>query len=299
MRPWFLLTILAVVSWGVWAVIAKATGGALSPVLSQALSTLGLLPVSVALCFSKRLEAKGKRSRGVLFAFGAGIISSLGNIAYYDILGQGGKATTVIPLTAMYPLVTIFLAIVLLKERLNKVQRVGVGLSLAAIYLFNVRQEGGFLSAWLLVALIPILLWGVSGLLQKVATNHISSELCALSFFLAFVVMSICILLQQRLPAVISARDWSLVAGLGLSLGLGYLAILAAFAKDGKAAVISPLGGLYPLVSIPVAMSFFGERVGLRESVGVILALVAVAALAFEPSEPAPSATEKSATTPL
>lgn len=292
MRPWFLLTVLAVVSWGAWAVIAKAIGGSLSPVLSQALSTLGLLPVILVLCFSKKLQAPGKRRRGVVLAFGAGVLSSLGNVAYYDMLGRGAKATTVIPLTALYPLVTIFLAIILLKERLNKVQRVGIGLSLGAIYLFNVQREGGLVSAWLLVALIPILLWGVSGLLQKIATNHISSELSALSFFLAFLVMSVFILLQRRLPAVIGFRNWALVAALGFSLGLGYIAILAAFAKDGKAAVIAPLGGLYPLVSIPLAMALFGERVGPRETAGVVLALLAVAALSFESSDPGPAISE-------
>ena len=58
---------------------------------------------------------------------------------------------------------TILLAMLLLKERLNRVQLAGVLVSLVAIYLFNVQREDGFLSRWLMYALAPIVLWGASG----------------------------------------------------------------------------------------------------------------------------------------
>src|SRR5204863_3926911 len=123
-----------------------------------------LVPVMCALGLSRRLTVTGTRSRGSLLATVAGALTCLGNIAYYDALERGAKVATVIPLTALYPLVTVLLAMLVLKERLNLVQWLGIALSLAAIYLFNVPQEERFLSAWLLVALVPITLWGIAGL---------------------------------------------------------------------------------------------------------------------------------------
>src|SRR5881296_5750 len=56
MPRWFLWTLVALFSWGVWAVVSKLIGDALSAAHSQALSTLGLLPVMVALGCSRKLS---------------------------------------------------------------------------------------------------------------------------------------------------------------------------------------------------------------------------------------------------
>jgi uncharacterized membrane protein len=282
MPRWFLWTLLALLSWGVWAISSKLIGDALSAAHSQALSTLGLLPVAVALAFSKRLSVTGHRLRGAVFAFGAGVLACAGNVAYYRALQAGDKAATVVALTGLYPLVTIALAVILLRERLNRVQMLGIVLSLTALYLFNVQTERGLLSRWLVLTLVPIALWGTAGLLQKLATNHLSGELSTLWFLAAFVPAALLIVLQQPLTTEITRRTWLLVVLLGFTFGLGNLGILAALASHGKASVIVPLSGLYPLVSIPIAILALGEKIGLRETVGIALALTAVVALSHE-----------------
>jgi uncharacterized membrane protein len=282
MPRWFLWTLLALLCWGVWAITSRLIGDALSAAASQALSTIGLLPVAVALGFSSRLSVTGIRRRGALFAFAAGALACAGNVAYYRALQVGDKVATVVALTGLYPLVTIVLAVILLRERLNRVQFIGIVLSLAALYLFNVQAEQGLLSRWLLLALVPVALWGTAGLLQKLATNHISGELSTLWFLTAFVPVAAFILLRQPLPAQITARTWLLVTVMGFTFALGNLGILAALASHGKASVIVPLSGLYPLVSIPIAILALGEKVGPRESVGIALALFAIVALTRE-----------------
>ena len=288
---WLLWTLLAVFCWGIWALLGKLIGDALSPAHTQAISTIGLLPVMAGLAFSLKQPAPGNRRRGKLLAVASGVISALGNIAYYDALNRGPKAATVVPLTALYPLVTVLLAVLLLKERLNWIQAIGILLSLIAIYLFNVQagQERGLLSAWLLIALIPILLWGITGLLQKMSTYHISGELSTFWFLAAFLPVGIALLFWPALPGPISGRIWFLTAALGFTLALGNYALLAAFACQGKASIIAPLGGLYPAISIPIAILVLKERVGWRESLGIALALLSVLALSCEsrPQQPA------------
>lgn len=291
MPRWFLFTVLAVLCWGLWAVISKLIGEAVTAAQSQALSTLGLVPVMIALGFSKRLTATGSKARGAALGFAAGLLTCAGNIAYYHALNSGAQAATVVPLTALYPLVTVVLAVLFVRERLNAVQKIGIALSFVAIWLFNITSVEGSMNSWLVFALLPIGLWGVSGLLQKLSTNHISGELSALWFLAAFIPMAAGILVVDPLTAAPAPRLWLLVTALGLFFSAGNFVILLAFAADGKASIIAPLAGLYPLVSVPVAIAFLGERAGLREMAGLIIALASVAALACE--RPAPKSHER------
>ncbi len=282
MPRWLIFTALAVLCWGLWAVMSKLIGDAVTAAQSQALSTLGLLPVMIALGLSKRLTAPGNRRRGALNAFAAGALTCAGNIAYYHALNSGAKASTVVPLTALYPLVTVVLAVVFLRERLNLVQKGGIALSLVAIALFNIASVKGAMNSWLLFALLPIGLWGVSGLLQKISTNDISGELSALWFLAAFIPVATGLLLLDPLPAVPALRLWLLVTALGLFFSVGNFVILLAFACEGKASIIAPIAGLYPVISVPVAIVFFGEQTSGREIAGLVFALISVAALAWE-----------------
>ena len=284
---WLLWTLLAVVSWGVWAIFSRIIGEALSANHSQALSTLGLLPVMLMLLASGKLKVTRKGSLGATCALGAGVLTCLGNAAYYDVLNRGAKTATVVPLPALDPLITIVLAVLLLKERLNGVQLVGMILSLAAIYLFNGATTDGIRPAALGWVLAPILLWGAAGLLQKLSTNHVTGELAALWFLGAFVPVAMFILVREPLPAAIGTKVWLQVSGLGFFFALGNAALLAAFASHGKASIIAPLASLYPLVSVPLAIVLLGEQVGVRETAGIVLALVAVVAMSWE----TPSAT--------
>lgn len=143
MPRWLRWSVLALLSWGVWAIMAKLIGEALSGAHNQALSTIGILPIMLAIGVSKRVFSPANRRCGILYALAAGAISCLGDVVYYDTLSRGSKAAMIVPLTALYPLTTILLAMLLLKERLNRIQLAGVLVSLVAIYLFIVRATTG------------------------------------------------------------------------------------------------------------------------------------------------------------
>lgn len=295
MAAWVFWTLLTIVSWGIWAILSKLIGDELSPAHSQVISTIGIVPIIGMLWLSKDAEPTRNLRRGVWLAIASGIISCLGNIAYYDVLNRGSKAAAVIPITALYPTVTVLLAVPILKERLTAVQLVGVGLSLVAIYLFNVTAEQGVFTSWLLFALIPIALWGVCGLLQKMSTNYISARTSAIWFLAAFLPVAGIIMFSEPLPAGVSIRTWALAMALGFTLALGNFTILLAFSSGGKASIIAPLAGLYPLVSIPIAMAVLGERMSWREEwrelLGMACALVAVVLLSLQSQSDTPKET--------
>jgi bacterial/archaeal transporter family protein len=287
MARWVGWTLATIVAWGIWAILSKLLSDEIkSPAQAQVLSTIGIVPVVLALWMMNDSPAAGSRRRGILIALGSGIVSCLGNIAYFDVFSRGAKTATVIATTNLYPAVTVLLAIPLLKERLNRWQAVGIGLSLLAIYLFNVPGEQGMFSPWLLFALLPIVLWGICGLMQKMSTNDVSGRTSAIWFLLSFAPVAAIMMVYDPLTGPIPARAWLLAAGVGFTLALGNFTILLAFSSGGKASIIAPLAGLYPLVSIPIAIIALGESIGMREKLGIASALAAVVMLSLPTETP-------------
>jgi transporter family protein len=287
-----LFTILTLLLWGGWGLVSKPLASALSPWQVQAFSSLGLLPIIAGLARGKHLRAGKNLRRGGWLAFGAGLLSSFGNVAYYQALAAGGKAAAVTPLTALYPLVTIGLALLFLREQLNLIQGAGAALSLSAMYCFNVGAGSAWLTPWLAVALIPIALWGVGALLQKLATNHIPVEFATAAFLAGELPVSLATPMFVPMNWGLSSTTWGLLLLLGLLFALGNLTLLYAYGTGGKAAIVTPLASLYSLVTIPLAVALLGERVSGREGFGIVLAIVAAVALARESPSSETSAKE-------
>ena len=53
-------------------------------------------------------------------------------------LRRTGQASVVLPLVGLAPLITVILALVWLKESLNRLQWLGVGLATVSIYLLSI-----------------------------------------------------------------------------------------------------------------------------------------------------------------
>jgi drug/metabolite transporter (DMT)-like permease len=281
MPRWLLFSLLTVTLWGVWGFLPRLLAR-MPAEQQQVISTLGLLPVMAALALRPERLRGASVKRGCALAFGAGLVGSVGMLAFYKLMNAGLGAATVVPFTSLYPLVTVLLAVVLLKEKLGTIQMAGIALALASIYFFNVGREQSFSAHWLAFALLPVGLWGVAGLLQKLCTNDISAELSTLCFLAALMPLSILLLTLQPMNWQLAPADWLWAIALGLFLGLGNLTLLAAFAAGGKAAIVSPLAGLYSVVTVPLAVGVLGEKVRLREWIGIALAVAAVSALVQE-----------------
>jgi drug/metabolite transporter (DMT)-like permease len=236
----------------------------------------------LVLCASPGWREGQRKLRGSSLAFIAGVLVALGNMAYYQALAAGAEAATAVSLTALYPVATIVLARLLLSEKPSRWQLAGIGGSLAAIWLLSVGRPEGLLSGWMLLALAPLVLWGSAALVQKLATDDISAELGTFWFLAAFVPLGAVILVAEGVPWNMPPRHWLLAGLLGAAYGLGNWALLVAFRHGGKASIVTPVTGLYPVVSIPLAMVLFGEQVDACQWVGITLALAAVVALSRE-----------------
>ena len=73
---------------------------------------------------------------GVLVAILAGIAGSLSMVGYYFLISRY-QASRVVPLSSLYPLVTVVLSVVFLQERLTIPQWVGAFLAVGALALLG------------------------------------------------------------------------------------------------------------------------------------------------------------------
>jgi len=314
MPKWLACCLVTVVAWGCWAVAYKAQDlRTVSAVQSQVFSTAGIVPIMLLLLpvmAARRASPSapgmvvlapgvaGARAwltprmraavRGSSVAFAAGLLVALGNVAYYEALAAGAKASTAASLTALYPLATVVLAVLFLGEKPSGWQAAGIVGSIGAICLLNVSSTSEPSPAWMRFALGPILLWGAAALVMKRSTDDVSAETCTFWFLAAFVPLAAAIVAFEPIDWNLSARQQLLLALLGLSYGVGNLGLLAAFRLGGKASIVTPLTGLYPVITIPLAMVFFGELVAAREWWGMGLALASAALLTCESRAPAP-----------
>jgi transporter family protein len=286
MPAWLIFSLLTLLLWGGWGVLSKILGATLSPVQIQVLSTLGVLPVVLVLAMARDLRRGTRPRRGAALAFASGVLVGLGNLAYYEALAKGGKASSVAPLTALYPAVTIVLAIVFMRERISISQLTGIGLALVAIALFNTGAEAWVLTTWLGFALLPLALWGSAAFLQKLAADSASSSLTTLAFLAAFVPLALALLPFETASWAIASHDAVRVLVHGVLFAAGNLTLIAAYGAGGKASVVTPLSGLYGLVTALLAVVFLGEQLAQREWLGVVVSLVAVVAIAIERPHP-------------
>jgi bacterial/archaeal transporter family protein len=138
------------------------------------------------------------------------------------------------------------------------------------------------MQTWLILGIVALVFWGISGVTQKLSTNCISFERSFLWFALAFAGLSLAIVLTVPLDWHLTPSLVALAALGGLLNGLGALTSFAALEHGGKASVVIPLISVYPLITIAGAWLLLGERLTNRQIAGVVCALVAVVLLAQE-----------------
>lgn len=141
-RPaWLFWSLVTIVLWGTWGLVSKIASSGMDAYVNQLLYTAGLAPLLVFVAWHVRRNEKnektGGRAAGVGWAFLTGILGGVGNIFFFQALVKGGKASVVAPVTALFPMVTVLLAVLVLRERMGRAQWIGLALAFVAIYLLS------------------------------------------------------------------------------------------------------------------------------------------------------------------
>jgi transporter family protein len=138
MHIWVGFAVLALVFWGITGVTQKLS----TNFISSERSFLWFCWAMVALSAGALLVARPHGGMGtmvVLSSIAGGFLNGMGAWTSFRALESGGKASIVISLISLYPLLTVGLAIVLLRERLSVLQMAGAIVAIAAAILLSME----------------------------------------------------------------------------------------------------------------------------------------------------------------
>jgi transporter family protein len=130
---WITYAVLTVFFWGVWGILVKLATRHASALAVYVMSALPVALILAASLFINRLRGEWFSPP---YAIIGGILGSLGTITFYQALSRG-QAATVVALTALYPAITVILAILVLKEQISISQATGIVLAILAGYLLT------------------------------------------------------------------------------------------------------------------------------------------------------------------
>ncbi len=135
-EKWFWYSILCVLCWGGWALLSKLGSTEIPAETMQFLFTLGTLPVVLVLLAMRRFHCAESR-KGIFLATLMGVLSGVGGLALFAAYRTRGNTSVITTATALYPMITVGLAVLFLRERLNRVQFVGLGFAAVAIVILS------------------------------------------------------------------------------------------------------------------------------------------------------------------
>jgi transporter family protein len=135
-RPWPLYALGALIIWGIWGVMVKAALDDLTWPTVAVVSQVGYFATVAAVWLAAPPRNVNLRPSMFWSAVALGLATELGVLAFYLAVDRG-KASVVVPLTAMYPAVSLVGAVLFLHERISRRQVLGIALALIAAILLS------------------------------------------------------------------------------------------------------------------------------------------------------------------
>jgi drug/metabolite transporter (DMT)-like permease len=256
---------ITTVLWGVWGAFIEIPEKAGFPAtLGYTVWALTMIPVAViALLLIKWKLDYGRRS--ILLGMSAGLLGCGGQLILFQCL-RIGPAYIVFPIISLYPVVTIILSVLVLKEKASKRSWIGIILALIAVLLLSYQPaESSVVSGylWLLLAMIVFIMWGVQAYIMKFASDSSNAGNMQAESVTFYTMLSAVLLI----PVAILMTDFSLNINLGFSgvysasliqalNAIGFLFFAYAI-RYGKAIIVVPMMSLAPVVTVIISLIIY------------------------------------------
>jgi transporter family protein len=133
MKPWIMPTFGAFVVWGLWSFIPKITVRYISPKSAVVYEVLGGIFVATAVLYTLNFRPD-MHPKGVALGITTGLLGFLGAL-FFLFAVSAGPVSLVVSLTALYPVISILLAVFILQEPITVKQGLGISFALVAMFL--------------------------------------------------------------------------------------------------------------------------------------------------------------------
>jgi drug/metabolite transporter (DMT)-like permease len=282
-RLWLFYALITTIFWGVWGAFIEIPEKAGFPAtLGYVVWSLTMIPPSLFALY--RIGWKLDRDRrSILMGSAVGLLGAGGQLFLFQALRKG-PAYIVFPIISLYPVLTIFLSLMVLKERTQLRQWTGIILAVIAIFFLSNPQINPISSSgtgWLLLAILVFIMWALQAFAMKFSNNTMQAESIFFYMMITALVLS---------PVAIAMTDFSspvnwsfrgpwLAAIVQMLNAIGALTLVYAL-RYGKAIIVVPMTGLAPVITVILSLIFYGVVPGGILLTGLIIASVAIVLLA-------------------
>jgi drug/metabolite transporter (DMT)-like permease len=278
-KLWLLYALITTVSWGLWGAFIEIPEKAGFPAtMGYIVWALTMVPCAiVALIVIKwKLETD---LRSVLLGSAIGFLGAGGQLILFQAL-RDGPAYIVFPFISLFPVLTIILSVLLLKEKTGKRQWIGIVIALLAIFFLSYQKPGESVAVgfkWLILSVFVFIFWGIQAYIMKFSNETMKAE----SIFFYMMATAVVLIPVAYLMTDFSKDiNWSfkgpyLAAMIQVLNSIGALMLVYAL-RYGKAIVVVPMVGLSPLITIIISLMIYSVIPGAILSIGLLLALTAI-----------------------
>jgi uncharacterized membrane protein len=278
-KTWLLFALTTTIFWGIWGAFIEIPEKAGFPAtLGYSVWALTMIPCAlVALALIKWKPETDPKS--IFLGSTIGLLGAGGQLILFEAL-RSGPAYIVFPFISLFPVITIFLSILFLKERAGMRQWTGIILALTAIFFLSYQKpDGSTISgyAWLFMSILVFLMWGIQAWVMKYANETMKAE----SIFMYMAITALVLV-----PVAILMTDFShpvnwgfkgpyLAAMVHVLNSIGALTLVYAVRK-GKAIIVVPMTGLSPVITVGISLAIYSVIPGLTLTFGIAIAIVAI-----------------------
>lgn len=278
-RTWLLYAIATTVLWGIWGALIEVPEKAGFPAtLGYSVWALTMIPCAV---FALRIVGWKLEydRRSVLLGACVGLLGAGGQLVLFEALRRG-PAYLVFPIVSLYPMLTVLLSVLLLRERASKRAWIGIAVAAPALVLLSYvppSADGSRGASWLFLCLLVFAAWGIQAYLMKFANETMRAE--SIFFYMAVTALLL-------IPGAIVMTDfvkpvnWGLTgapaaAAIQILNSIGALCLVYAM-RYGKAIIVTPMTAMAPVLTIFLSLALYRTFPGPVLIAGMVLASASI-----------------------
>ena len=209
----------------------------------------------------------------------------VGIFLYYKAFSVN-KASIAAAVSAIYPIITVFIGILIFAESISFIQGVSIGLMILGVILTSLNlKKLSFKSAakiekGLGFALFAALIFGILFALFDILVNKFGAFFATLYVQAAAVFFLVLYLTTKRENiAVKNKSEIYIFSAIGLFNTVAFVAVAKGF-EIGLVSIVTPVSSLYPAVIIILSWLFLKERLASNQIIGIIGILIGLFLLA-------------------
>lgn len=281
---WFFYAVITTLTWGIWgALIEVPQNAGFPPTLGYVIWSITMIPCALIALYLVGWKIE-KDKRSILLGLSIGVLGAGGQLVLFEALREG-PAYIIFPFVSLYPILTILLSVVFLKEKTSLFKWIGIAIALVAIFFLSYQEPNkssvsGYL--WLILALFVFVAWALQAYVMKFSNETMKSE--SIFFYMAIAGLLLApvawCMTDFSQPINLGFKGPYLAAIIHLLNSIGALTLVYAL-RYGKAIIVVPLTGLAPVITIVLSLIIYSVVPGPMLLTGLVCAAVAIGILSF------------------